>query len=506
MRAPRNATCVLSLLCLAVSAWATTFHVDPVRGSSSGDGSEARPWRSIQDVIDDQIASKNRSGAVDPNDTILLHDGYHGDLNIRSIYNRGFITVAAAPGETPRLRCMRLVSVGNWRFQGLHLSPSFASTFERTAIVKIESSSSGTARHVVFENCTLYAWNDCSRWSATDWTSKTSDAIKLEGAGHVIRHCHIKNTKFGISTTTDSGLFEHNLIENYSGDGIRGLGDYCTYQYNVIRNNYRVDGNHDDGFQSYSIGRNGVGTSTVRGVVLRGNVFINYVDPDQPFRGTVQGIGCFNGMYEDWLIEHNVIVAATYNGIAMRGAVRCTIRNNTVCDRNSSRPGPPWIRIDDHKNGTPSRDNVVTHNLSTRYNVSSSDGELADNLTIRDPRDWFVDYDKLDMRIKLDSRARGGASDGGDIGAYLFAGQLADDATAIRIAEDGRIIEDAESGRIGVTRTSELRRIGSTVEVFDLQGRCRYLVAPRVRRAAPGTYVIRNAEREKAKLPLILDR
>jgi len=241
----------------------------------------------------------------------------------------------------------------------------------------------------------------------------------------------------------------------------------------------------------------------VTGVTIRGNMIINYVDPDQPFRGTVQGIGCFDGMFEDWLIEHNVIVVDTWHGITLRGAVNCTIRNNTICDRNSSRPGPPWIRLDHHKNGTPSRDNVVTCNLSTRYDVSSSEADMSDNLTIRDPRDWVVDYDVLNMRIKDDSPARGGASDGGDIGAYLFVGQLPDDVTAVLTGGEKPM---DYAVRDGAAPGSQVSRIGSTVELFDLQGRCRFFATPKIKQMAPGTYILRDAGRARMKSPLIQKR
>ena len=49
-----------------------------------------------------------------------------------------------------------------------------------------------------------------------------------------------------------------------------GPGYYEGELYNVIRNGYlgsSVDDNHDDGFQSWSVGEGGVGTGEVRGVV-----------------------------------------------------------------------------------------------------------------------------------------------------------------------------------------------------------------------------------------------
>ncbi len=99
-------------------AWATDFHVDPVNGSPQGDGSAASPWRDLQDVLDNRVATQTWSGPlpyaegmtlVDKNpgapvkagDRILLHDGDHGAIQIQAAYNQDWITVAAAPGASP---------------------------------------------------------------------------------------------------------------------------------------------------------------------------------------------------------------------------------------------------------------------------------------------------------------------------------------------------------------------------------------------------------------------
>ena len=61
-----------------------------------------------------------------------------------------------------------------------------------------------------------------------------------------------------------------------AGNGLRGLGNHCTFQYNTVKNCYDVNRNHDDGFQSWSVGPNGIGTGEVVRMVLRGNTIINY--------------------------------------------------------------------------------------------------------------------------------------------------------------------------------------------------------------------------------------
>ena len=72
---------------------------------------------------------------------------------------------------------------------------------------------------------------------------------------------------FGISVSGANALVERNTVSNFSADGLRGLGNFGTFQYNVVKNCYDVNENHDDGFQSWSVGTGGVGTGEVVGVV-----------------------------------------------------------------------------------------------------------------------------------------------------------------------------------------------------------------------------------------------
>ncbi|UCC99774.1 MAG: hypothetical protein JSW66_07790, partial [Phycisphaerales bacterium] len=134
------------------------------------------------------------------------------------------------------------------------------------------------------------------------------------------------------------------------------------------------------------------------GVVLRGNTIINYDDPNQPYRGTLQGIGCFDGAFVDWVVENNVVITDHWHGITLSGARNCLVINNTVLDRNNTRPGPPWIRVGNHKKGTAPVNCVVRNNLATTFNNAA--GVLQENnLTIEDPASLFVDPDHFDLHL-----------------------------------------------------------------------------------------------------------
>lgn len=161
-----------------------------------------------------------------------------------------------------------------------------------------------------------------------------------------------------------------------------------------MKNCYAVNANHDDGFQSWAIN----GDPPER-VVLRGNTIINYEDPGQPFRGSLQGIGLFDGPYVDWVIENNVVIVDHWHGISVYNGFNCRVMNNTVVDINSTSPGPPWIMVRDHKDGTHSENCIVRNNIAPQ--IIMDIGVTGDhNFTTTDYQSIFVDYAGFDLRLE----------------------------------------------------------------------------------------------------------
>jgi hypothetical protein len=338
---------LLSVLCaFTILTNAATFYIDPLSGDPGNDGSINSPWRTLKEVFDSSLIEskryeskpysegapmvvKNSGAPVKAGDTLMLRTGYHDTLYASEYYNDDYITIMAQSGHTPRLGFVRLRSGCKWRLQGLHISPEFMPGPKVTTLINFENHGwSGASFDCIAVACTAYTVMDASAWSLNDWDTKSCNAMSLPGKKMKASGNHFKNVNFGISVSGDSCLVEYNTVENFAGDGLRGLGDYDIFQYNVIKNCYDVNANHDDGFQSWSVGDNGVGTGVVKGMILRGNTIINYEDPNQPFRGTLQGIGCFDGMFEDWRVENNVVITDHWHGITLSGSKNCVIINN----------------------------------------------------------------------------------------------------------------------------------------------------------------------------------
>jgi parallel beta-helix repeat protein len=171
-------------------------------------------------------------------------------------------------------------------------------------------------------------------------------------------------------------------------------------QYNTIKNCYDVNENHDDGIQSWTT--DGV---PIRRVVLRGNLIIESEDPNRPLRGHLQGIGCFDGMFEDWIVENNVVLVSHWHGITLLGARNCRIINNTAVDPFEDYTC--WIRVGNHKDGTESEGCVVRNNITELVTVEGviSSHQVDHNHTLVDPTAVFVDYQAHDVHLREGSPA-----------------------------------------------------------------------------------------------------
>jgi parallel beta-helix repeat protein len=380
----------MSLVGIAASpsfAAARDIHVEP---GASGDGSEDRPLGSIDAAL----------GMAADGDTVLLHTGDYGDAVLEGEFGADTVVTAAA-GQLPRLRTLRVQNARNLVVRGLSISLSHADPYAVDTMVEIR----GSAPNVTLEDCDVFSVADdvTAGWSATDWADLPGTGISVRAGDVTIRSNRVRNVGYGISIGHDApnALVSGNLVENFSRDGLRGIGDFGVFEHNLVQNAYDVDDHHDDMFQSWSVGSDGSpGTGVVRGVILRGNTFINFVDPDQPFAGAAQGIGCFDGFFEDWVIENNVVIVNHWHGITLLGARNTRVVNNTVLDnRLGERPGPPWIDVSAHKDGTPSENIVIRNNLAQTITLEANSSTEDHNVAFDDPASLFVDVAGHDLHL-----------------------------------------------------------------------------------------------------------
>ncbi|MEA3230574.1 MAG: choice-of-anchor Q domain-containing protein [Thermodesulfobacteriota bacterium] len=389
----------------------------------------------VSNATELQNAINNAKGG----DTILLNSGNYDNLRISNFNNSSVIIIKADKSATPVFSSVSIQNSSYWSLKGFVVKPRYTNDADGKIAVELNG------QYLVFENSTINFADDISGWTASNWLARTGNGIRMGGAHLAIRNNMITNVDHGIDGGATDSLVSGNRIVNFRGDGIRGLGDRMVYEYNTIKNAYEVDGNHDDGFQSWSIGGGGVGTGVVRDVTLRGNIIINFENPNQPLKSTLQGIGLFDGMYENWIIENNIIITNHWHGITMMGAKDSRVVNNTVLDLDTVRPGPPWIRISDHKDGTHSSGVIVRNNLSTDFSLGA--GVTSDHnieLGMNELSTYFVNPSGGDYHLKSISPAiDAGSADnapGMDIEGTVRPQGVAWDVGAYEFSVDGGVI------------------------------------------------------------------
>ena len=230
------------------------------------------------------------------------------------------------------------------------------------------------AKNVVIKNSTfmISKAGDSKNWTIDDWKSLTNGVsqivgINSDGDDTIIENNYVKHIQYALvaGENANNVIIRRNTVDGFTIDGVRALGDDTLVEANLVKNSVQLSNTHNDCIQSWSRGTDGsVGSGEVVGLVIRGNLCISNEDPDHLFPGKIQGVGFFDGMFRNTLIEHNIILTDTYHGIALYGGIDSIIRNNTVLDMKAGKPGPTWIRTNNHKNSTPSSNVVMENNIT----------------------------------------------------------------------------------------------------------------------------------------------
>ena len=415
-----------------------TFYADPLNGSPNGDGSSENPWRTLQEVIDSNLIAYfkhsenynpesewvpvNENAPVKGGDRIILRNGHHGYIHKSAFMFKEWLTIEAEKGHTPVFSQIKLdgafkkIYLKNLTIIKEHFSGT-GNYWETETLNRNDGSCLalrsndfwGKGSYVKANGLVIRTAEDISSWTAQNWVDKSATGISLRSAEYIeIINCDIENVRHGITIEyfSDNSAIVNNKIKNYCGDGSRIISNDVFFAYNTITDCFKVDDNHDDAIQSYSRGAdNSAGTGTIKNVVIRGNFIIGTTDFSNSLAGNPQGIGCFDGMFDNWTIENNVVVTDHYHGISFYGFTNSDIVNNTVIDQIADNPTSPWIRISPHKNGTSSANCRVANNIV--FNAVSIEGNnISEGTNYVIGRDnyslvyeLFIDPDNFDFHL-----------------------------------------------------------------------------------------------------------
>jgi Right handed beta helix region len=383
---------MIAVLSLVGGADAKTYHVAPAGSAVKGgaDGSAGNPWGSV----DAAFASKK----IVAGDILLLQPGSHGDIALQDMTFAQPVTIMSEKGKTAHVNSiLARRDVHGVIFKDMMVwGPDNASG----PLVFTDDTSSDLA----FEGLIVQSRRDVSgrkSWSADQWVSRVRDGIMLFSPRTLVRGCKLRVVRLGISSAGANSQIWGNSVVDFAGDGIRA-GDYNLVRNNLVANSFRVDDNHNDGFQSWA-GASG----RVVGLILRRNRIYEWTYPnDHPLRGSLQGMGLFDGFYDDLVIANNIVSVTAQHGIAVYGARNARIVNNTVVSSDGQPGRYPWLLIGPHKNGTPSSNVTFANNIAMAFLGTADPARsvvFSKNAVIATPAKLFRGTDRFDFRLKDDS-------------------------------------------------------------------------------------------------------
>ncbi len=413
---------------------ASNYYADPsAAGSMSNAGTFAAPWSSLSAIF-----AANKTFAA--GDTIFLRTGNHGYALIRGV-NTDFVVIMPQPGETPivsriRISASAAITAAYWKLYNLTVQSEATGMNASPSYTLLEIYPYAT--NITISHCTITSNLNTAGWSRDDWRNRCNSGLSTRGklnAQYVIENNLILNTAFGLTISSSNTIVRGNTVQNFTNDGSRVLGSDILFENNRVRDLIKVmttAENHDDLFQSFTYPAGGTGQDTLKNNIIRNNIFINTTDTTRMFRGTAQGIGCFDGVFLNWRVENNIVLTDHWHGISFYGAVNCTIVNNTVLDpypytpidpfdNNSTNIGPTWIRIDKKTNGPASQGNIVKNNLlaNSVIIVAPSMGTASNNISIGavgNYGNFFADVTSFAFPANFDLHLKAGcnAIDAGD--------------------------------------------------------------------------------------------
>ena len=416
----------------------TTFnhiwYVDPVNGKSpadGGDGSQTAPWNSLQGVVSStpppgyarpllssipyvhrqprpgttQRVYVDEAGAVvQPGDEILLMSGQYGDISVGAYKvptsNSAFVTIAAAPGQTPVLASLRLTATNMWRFQHL----SVQSIGNKEGILVNDQGPSLKSSDFIFETILIGSPESVDAWTQAQWiaNARSVGLREISSPDGANTKCvsftggTLYGVRFGAALFAHDSIFSNNTIDHFGDDGLDYGANNLIIRDNYVHDNEDVgDGNHEDCMQGFlgpfnksTAPKNaqGVPYTAYSNITIASNRCIRQTVPGLKFPTYLQGIDAFDSDWSNLTVINNVVVTSACWGISYASVHGGKIINNTVlADGSLPLPGncKPLVSIGEltHQ-GFPSNDVIIRNNVANGITVNSSNPTITSDHNI----------------------------------------------------------------------------------------------------------------------------
>lgn len=371
------------------------FHVDPIRGRTDGNGSAARPWRSLQSLVDrgligetrvratrlDRILVKipggwliprryaNSRAVVRGGDTLLLHSGNYGAIVLNGLGNRRFLTIAAAPGAHPVLTSLRLDGASHF-----HIRDFAVTAYGPFKLVAAQLLAGIVPPdNIVLDRLEVGAPVKVGAVVPAQWVKNGPIGAVLTGHCLAMRHSVIHDVRNGalLLNATRTQLTD-TIIRDYSLDGVDFSGHDLIIAGNTILDHWDPgDRTHPDCMQGQS------GSDRIRygPVLIENNLCLARTKHRADTGPVLQGINIFDGRWRDVTVRCNQVLVTAGHGIAMYGIDRARVERNTVI--GLAPEWPSWIVSFPAKNGRQPTENIIRNNLASGYLNASLGGQAA---------------------------------------------------------------------------------------------------------------------------------
>lgn len=355
------------------------FYIDPARGSKTGDGSAAKPWKSFQEVVAAKLISGDDAtkGIVHGGDAIYLMTGEYGLVRPPATNNTDYITIQAAPGQTPVFTNLAMAAGGKWAFKGI--------TFRNNPGGPAGQLIRVTLNDFIFTDNTVYSEADVSSWSPDYWVAHASIALTFTGNNAIISHNTFKNVRRGVTLVGDHIEFTYNTIDVHANDALDFTVSNTLIGHNSITNHYGKidDGLHNDAMQGWTL--NG---DIASNVTIDSNTIIESTGaypwiplvPSGINPEYMQGISIFDGKWKNVTVTNNLIVVSAGHAISLYGVQGGLIANNTVIRKTADTVWDTFIALMPLTvDGTEPANIIVRNNLAPSFRMPEKGSNIFDH-------------------------------------------------------------------------------------------------------------------------------
>ena len=398
------------------------WYIDPVNGKTpadGGNGSQTAPWNSLTGVLSFKfppgytcpllssvpyyhvvegkrvyVADQLGSPPVQPGDTIMLMSGNYGDIVIgdysKQVVNPSFVTVKAAPGQTPVFSTLYIRSTNKWVFKGIKVQSLLGTNNNKQALVTVTDQGAALpTSDIILESMQVSSADSTDEWTQPEWLARARVVgIFAKGSDNgadttcvSVTNSHISKVIFGSVVMANNMLFSSNEIDRFGDDGIDYVASNILIAKNYIHDDQVLgNGAHMDGMQGYPGGASNV--------VIDSNRVIRQTDPKLPFPTYLQGIDAFDGDWTNLTVTNNVVVTSSCWGIFYGSVHGGKVINNTVLDdgTDAGTKNPagkvvcrPAITVGDKTHqGSPSSDVIIRNNIANHLTIYN----LGPNMTM----------------------------------------------------------------------------------------------------------------------------